>query len=572
MRQLQPGPLLKVRAISGLHVVVLAWDFKKKISLDAGSDLKEPLKGLLGFAIEREELDAGGMVIERYMLRGIKRFKDKDKGLSPGTPVPLDEHPVQSFAWADYTTRPGRAYAYTVTPAYGAPKNLVVDSAKATCVLITTEPEVDPASPAQGSRHDIYFNRGVIGSQAYARDFQNEEPDPDNPSSAPMKWLSRGLYEALLGFIDRAKDEHFGLRAAFYEFHYQPVANAFRRAVDGGADVKIVYDSESSYKAENIQTLKNANLFHSDIQIPRTVSEGIRHNKFIVLLEDEVPIAVWTGSTNISNGGIFGHSNVGHVVWDSGVASKYLDYWERLAKNLTPAKLRTPNRSKTPTPIGNVPENSVLPLFSPRDEKTETTTLQWYADRMAEATRIACLTVAFDLDELFQNVIGLDNDVLRYIVKDDDLASGETIGQDRDVLFAGGGRFDAGALANFLAERDNPLNSNDYIHTKFMLIDPLGDDPLVVAGSANFSRSSQRINDENMLVIRGDKRVSDIYFGEFMRIFDHHYARYVVKKLADSDKGDPDAGYLKDKAEEWVPAHFSSWSYKSKRRVYFMGG
>ena len=82
-----------------------------------------------------------------------------------------------------------------------------------------------------------------------------------------------------------------------------------------------------------------------------------------------------------------------------------------------------------------------------------------------------------------------------------------------------------------------------------MLVDPLGDDPLVVTGSANFSQPSQRINDENMLVIRGDTRVADIYFGEFMRIFDHHYARYLVRKLTRADNHDPNAGYLKDARE-----------------------
>ena len=125
--------------------------------------------------------------------------------------------------------------------------------------------------------------------------------------------------------------------------------------------------------------------------------------------------------------------------------------------------------------------------------------------------------------------------MLRYIVKDDDLGQGEIIGQDRDVLFAAGGYLGRDWLANFLGERDNPLNRNDYIHTKFMLVDPLGDDPLVVTGSANFSQPSQRTNDENMLVIRGDTRVADIYFGEFMRIFDHHYARYLVEKLTQPD-------------------------------------
>ena len=134
------------------------------------------------------------------------------------------------------------------------------------------------------------------------------------------------------------------LRAALYEFHYQPVANAFAKAIEAGADVKIVYDAESDYKVENEATIKTARLDDYDAVIPRTVSEGIRHNKFIVLLKGGRPLAVWTGSTNISAGGIFGHSNVGHVVWDEGVAAKYLDYWERLADNLTPTKLRAPEQ------------------------------------------------------------------------------------------------------------------------------------------------------------------------------------------------------------------------------------
>jgi phosphatidylserine/phosphatidylglycerophosphate/cardiolipin synthase-like enzyme len=43
----------------------------------------------------------------------------------------------------------------------------------------------------------------------------------------------------------------------------------------------------------------------------------------------------------------------------------------------------------------------------------------------------------------------------------------------------------------------------------------------VVTGSANFSTASTNKNDENMLVIRGNTRVADIYLGEFMRIYNH---------------------------------------------------
>ncbi|MEQ1950436.1 phospholipase D-like domain-containing protein [Mesorhizobium yinganensis] len=484
------------------------------------------------------------------------------------------DHPIQSFQWGDYTAQSDRTYLYRVVPTYGSVKNLILDEASAVILDVRTEAEflLKGLPGPERSRHDIYFNRGVIGSQAYARRFENAMPDGANPASPEMKWLSRGLFEALMRFIGLAEDRHYALRAALYEFHYQPVANAFAKAVEAGADVKIVYDAESNYKKDNEQTISSAGLGQMNAVVPRTVSEGIRHNKFIVLLKDDVPVAVWTGSTNISVGGIFGHSNVGHIVWDEDVARAYLGYWKRLADNLTPTRIRPHNRRESPLPDGRPLPGSITPVFSARDQPDSTETLQWYADRMNEATRIICFTVAFNIDKLFQRVLAQDNDVLRYIVKDDDLGDGEIIGQDRDTLFAAGGYLGEGALANFTKERNNPLNSNDYIHDKFMLVDPLGDAPLVVTGSANFSQPSQRINDENMIVICDDTRVADIYFGEFMRIFDHHYARYLVKKLTSLDRHDPDAGYLKPDTKDWLASHFNPASYKAKRRIYFMGG
>jgi phosphatidylserine/phosphatidylglycerophosphate/cardiolipin synthase-like enzyme len=558
--------MLKARAIAGTHVVVLAWD------LQPGPANQQKLQGLLGFAIERSEI-VDGATIETYWLRAIKRFKDKDKGLPAGTPVSTAEHPIQSFQWGDYTVRAAHHYVYRIVPLYGTAKQIQPDDASA--VTLDVHSEFNFATPADaaasGIRHDVFCNRGVIGSQAYAREFLNALPDPTAPDSPEMVWLSHGLFEALMGFISLAKDEHYALRAAFYEFHYQPVANAFAKVIEAGADVKIVFDAESSYKVGNLETISAAGLDAAGAVIPRTVTKGIRHNKFIVLLHDGVPEAVWTGSTNISAGGIFGHSNIGHVVWDGTVAQAYFDYWKRLAANLTATKLRAPNVAATPTPAGKSPPNSVIALFSARDEEESLTTLQWYADRMAEAQEVVCFTVAFNLDAVFEPFITAENDVLRYIVKDDDLGSGETVGHDRDVIFAAGRYFGPADLANFRGERGNPLNTNDYIHTKFMLVDPLSNDPLVVTGSANFSRPSQRINDENMLVIRGDTRTADIYFGEFMRVFDHHYARYIVRKLAQAGSGDPDAGYLKENSTDWVTSHFSPNSYKSKRRKYFVG-
>ena len=107
--------LLKGRAIAGTYVVVLAWDFV--------TESDDNTKDLLGFAIERSEI-INGSVVEKYFMKGIKRFKDKDVGLAAGTPVPTSEHPVQSFQWGDYTTKQRMQYSYRIIPAYGKPKLL----------------------------------------------------------------------------------------------------------------------------------------------------------------------------------------------------------------------------------------------------------------------------------------------------------------------------------------------------------------------------------------------------------------------------------------------------------------
>ena len=137
---------------------------------------------------------------------------------------------------------------------------------------------------------------------------------------------------------------------------------------------------------------------------------------------------------------------------------------------------------------------------------------------MAEAKEIVCFTVAFTLAKNFEPSLKKDSDVLRFVLSDKQLQQGGLITRDRDVVYAAGAKFEKGELPNFLEERLTGLNKNFYIHDKFMLIDPLGEEPTVIPGSAKFSGASQADNDENMLIIRSDPRVVDICFGEFMRI------------------------------------------------------
>ena len=106
-----------------------------------------------------------------------------------------------------------------------------------------------------------------------------------------------------------------------------------------------------------------------------------------------------------------------------------------------------------------------------------------------------------------------------------------------------------------------------FVHTKFMLIDPLSDDPLVCSGSANFSPPSLTANDENMLLIRGDTRVADIYMTEFDRIFRHFYFRDIANELAGADKN-ATAIFL-DETDGWTDSYFEPDHVKTNRRMMF---
>ncbi len=107
-----------------------------------------------------------------------------------------------------------------------------------------------------------------------------------------------------------------------------------------------------------------------------------------------------------------------------------------------------------------------------------------------------------------------------------------------------------------------------FVHTKILMINPLSDDPLVFTGSANFSDDSLRNNDENMMLIRGDTRVADIYMTEFDRILRHFYFRDVAAETADDGKSG-EAVFLKDKPEEWLKSNFTKGAFKDRRRRMF---
>jgi phosphatidylserine/phosphatidylglycerophosphate/cardiolipin synthase-like enzyme len=569
MRTKKASDEITVKAIAGTYVVSLA--------MDATDDVRTKLLGFAFYRVDQTEH-------EEYWLKGLRTFEETTPpNLPAGTLVSTNEQPIQDFAWGDFTAKPGHEYIYRVYPVYGKPKALQLG--KAVELTVTTESEA--GEDGNGAKHRVYFNRGVIGSQAYAREFHNEPPDQlqGKEQDEAFQWLSRGLEEAMLAFIAQGARPGYGLRAAVYEFSYEPAISAFGDAAKKGKDVQIVYDArrpsgtsksakEAGQRVDAVEKLlKKYGLTRA--AIPRTQNASyIAHNKFIVLLQEGEPVAVWTGSTNFTESGIFGQSNVGHAVYDPDVAKVYLDYWEALSKDPPSADIKKTTAELTPDIDGKLPPVGCTPIFSPR---TGLSSLEWYAQAMKNADAQVDFTAAFGVNQAFLDVLGQKRPILRYVFLEKWGVSAQTAAATQKALgadvfnqvavgaFLGQDVLEDYLKRRFLVELKNPISENvKYTHTKYLLLDPLGDDPIVITGSANFSNASTTNNDENMLVIRGDTRVADIYFGEFMRLWQHYRFRGIVNDLKKS--GPPKANYL-SADPSWTDAYYKKGTVKYAKRT-----
>ena len=540
---------LTVHAVAGTYVVLLGFDLAE-----------DRCEGLLGFSIHRVDHTED----EASYLTGMKCFEATDPGFLPGSHFTTRDHPIQSFQWADYSAKPGHEYTFTVAALAGTPENLTV-VASVTVDLVTE-------SPASGGQ-DVYFNRGVAASQEYARRFGNREPE-DVPNHAAFDWLSRGLYEAMTEFVRSTIPGVHALRIAAYEFHHAPFLELLQERVDADVDVRIVYDHRKEQPGtKNAAAADAAGL--APVCTQRTAgSSYISHNKFIVKLENGSPTSVWTGGTNFSPGGIFGHSNVAHVVEAPAIAAKYLAYWELLAADPTTAALRDDVEALTPTPTpDSSPAVGTTVYFSPRNNLA---LLEWYASLGRRATDGLFMTFAFGMNDLFKDVYRTSSAPLRFALLEKKTRAMKP-GPERDAeeqaiqvlrnmpenIFAIGSFVRTNAIDGWVKEKLTSLNSNvRYVHNKFMLIDPLSADPIVIAGSANFSAASTQENDENMVVTRGNTRVADVYLGEFVRLYSHHAFRESLQWR----KPDEQPKYLR--TDHWWRPYFSDPTQSARRRYF----
>lgn len=546
---------LQIRGVAGTFVVLLAFNCSKAYR-----------KGLLGFAIQRKDHETGEVI----WLRGLKKFDLPD--LDDGDDVSTMHHPIQKFHWGDYTTKPERSYTYTIHALKGEPGKLTdFDSAK---VKVTCElPE-----KLGKNGHAVHFNRSVAASQAFARRFPSLPPGEVTDPSA-RRWLSRGLEESLIAFIDSAKAGE-GLHLYVYEFEKEEFFSALKSALDRKVRLEILFDSilhESTDKSgkkvnkgpslESIPLIKKFGL--KDVCQGRTgAGVNISHNKFMVLTDKSgKPKAVWTGSTNFTDSGIYAQSNVGHSVTDAVLAKSYFDWHQTIwaAPDSSAATSRQAAMKLTTIPAAKFTGTNLV--LSPRKTIEAVTEC---AKRVSAGKSMVCFTAPFPMhDDLEAALVKAPAQVFGLLNKDG--VVGKELHDAPNTKLAAAGAINQKSTleawqGQLLAESLH--HSGVFIHTKFILVDPLSDNPVVITGSANFSSNSSKSNDENQLFIAGETEVADVYLGEFMRMFDHYNFRDHQKEVAAAKKTDPKAGFL-DATDGWTERYFGGAEREIMRLAFF---
>jgi phosphatidylserine/phosphatidylglycerophosphate/cardiolipin synthase-like enzyme len=572
----------EAKAISGIHTILIALNCPDAVR-----------KGLKGFAFEREIIGASkgpkflrSQKVFKSIVPDPKNAHDPNDATKPQA-FYTDKFPVQSFLWGDYAASPGTSYRFRVLPMFGTPGALTTDPKDEIKLEITTEKEWEP-----GETHGVWFNRGAIASQKFSEEFGNQPPQNINdPENKEVQWLSRGLLEACLGFINETKPDD-ALRVAAYEFTYAPILNAFKALIDKGIDVQIVYHDTADSGETNEGPMRAAGLPINDQKITyRRSKTKIPHNKFIVRLKGGTdPVEVWTGSTNFTPSGFLGQTNVGHRVADAETAKQYFAFWKVVKTDPELKDARAALVTLTPNPAEAIEEKSVVRLFSPR-AKAEM--LGWYGRRMLDAANSVWFTAAFGVSKDLIEPIAKKRNQMRFVLMEkpapEDQKKRLAADFNRVILSYGIPLGQIYRMKNgkptarmpvkefeldkwfFKEEHFRPKNDGFvfFVHTKFLLIDPLSDDPLVCSGSANFSSGSLLQNDENMLLIRGNTRVADIYLTEFDRIFRHFYFRDIANELAAAKTSDDAKAIFLDETDAWSDSYFKAGTLKNNRRLMF---
>jgi phosphatidylserine/phosphatidylglycerophosphate/cardiolipin synthase-like enzyme len=403
-------------------------------------------------------------------------------------------------------------------------------------------------TPNAGKGFSCYFNRGLIMSQFMSHYLQRRKIDPkridefknvinDNTERVIRGFLGGDLMKKLYEVLDTAIDRNQHVYLALFELSDESL---IRRLLRIGSHAHIVLANGSySGKTPDRNSDAREQLEKAKVDVRnRILKVGLGHNKFLVVCSPKNrPQAVWTSSANWTATALCTQINNSVFIEDGDVARTFLSQWHQLSEagSEHPESLVKSNSvAKKASCVG------VVTWFTPTSREQE---LEAVGKMVADAKQgILFLMFQPGSSPLLKTINGAAVDGL-YVHGVISTMSGASASKTRLSLIHHTSRmdFDLGIVnpegidhqfSNWAAEvtRNEFLRGIGWaiVHSKVILIDPLGDNPVVVTGSHNFSKSASSKNDENMVVITGNKELALAYAVNVKSVYDHFRWRAFV--------------------------------------------
>lgn len=309
--------------------------------------------------------------------------------------------------------------------------------------------------------------------------------DPINQGD-PERW--QGSIEEIL--IDKINAAQTSIHIASFEFDLTPVAEALIEAKKRGVDVRWVTDDEHGLEAdEEPGHGQFERLMDEGIEVKDDGRSALMHNKFWIFDSQ----TVWTGSTNITENGIFKQNNNVIVIRSKKLAEIYErefnEMWNGEFGPRSPSTLEKQSVKVNGSPIQVLfaSEDGVIGNIIPYIENAQSS--------------IRFLAFSFTDYPLAKAMIDRAN-----------------VGVDVAGVFEKVGSETEHAELRTLLCAEVPVRQDgnpSFLHHKVIVVD----ERYVLTGSLNFSTNAEESNDENLIIV-DNPDIAKLYIEEFERVWD----------------------------------------------------
>jgi phosphatidylserine/phosphatidylglycerophosphate/cardiolipin synthase-like enzyme len=309
--------------------------------------------------------------------------------------------------------------------------------------------------------------------------------DPVNVND-PANWQS-SVAGRLIEKINAAQSS---IHIASFEFDLTPVAEALIAAKQRGVDVRWVTDDEHGLEADGepdhgqFEMLQNAG-----IEVRSDERSALMHNKFWIFDGQ----TVWTGSTNITESGVFKQDNNAIVIQSPQLAAIYENEFQEMWNGEFGP--RSPSQLAQQSIVVN--GSPVRVVFTSEDHALETAIIPVVKSATKSIRFLAFSYTDFPLAEAMikraQNGVNVAG-VFEKVGSDTDAAELKTL-----------------SCAQVPVRQDG---NGGFMHNKVIVVD----ERYVITGSLNFSTNAEESNDENVIII-DNPEIAKLYMQDFERVW-----------------------------------------------------